>query len=777
MAATYIIIPVPPPPSCPDEAYAETSPLATGDTEILDSGSQPIAGYNQFSALADLTSVDYKITVDGVGVEWGIANYDAKNDKLFRAPQYSLVGTGVPDPIPGGVQTVIGRGSVSSLVTQVIQAADFSLLDTNRFARVMQEGCAYMKMGNTIKIVDGVLVSQFPKQSNLISIVIKRPGANFVGIGEFFLNAQGWQAFMNASASPAARESLTTWPLIRDAGVATATDLIGEGDLVFAWNDTILIERAAHFTPGGTNSIGQTIEGTLENHTKTLKGIFKDELANGTARFGTVADKHQLMRCERIYGVTVPTGTVFQSAPITRIAGASQLIQAAKVAGQTGVIALTAYMVLKDLAQQIADRYSVQVVQGRLQHNTKIAQTDADRVGVGNTLYFAPTYQREPRAARVSLFYPPGIITGEFLNKPIHHSIVTTSGDCPSLRFDTVCQKPFGVDASKLPSAFSSLNDGDGIPADVFMYWPAQPNFQGASDAEPNVPSSRSKLPRMFYLNWHSATSRNNGEPLGPARRGFDLVNTDELGLCLNAKTVAQGGFIHNFDSLIAVPRLYLYLGTVAMYAGDVTCAPGCRTLWNNYNRLAYDDFTSMNPQLERFNREATQAYLAYFSLGRTYCSHIFLDPTDGSNQLPGISNQALGRFSTTIIGPLSVRVIHKAQVNVIIYKGAGTDPAYQEGVLNCSPVNVEMTNLHLPAAVQGPGLHEIACYQGLALDVDCRHKRYTFVNSKFDNYWWSENFGYSPDENSFGEPTVALAPDDCMGKTRGFGFAMTGGC
>lgn len=497
-----------------------------------------------------------------------------------------------------------------------------------------------------------------------------------------------------------------------------------------------------------------------------------------------------IINAQKKPGVVVPIGFQFPPQPVTRLStpGVSQLIQARKALGAAGqaVAIIGMGIQVKNFLDGVSDFLSVSLVQGRLQLNTVVAGSDAERWDFGNIVYFTPCLQREPREARVTLNCPLPLPGVGWTFAKFHWAITTTGGDSPSVDVSKASTAPFRAQAGRMRSMGAAE---EGIPADIFMWYPLRYSLDeqafilGVSNGlqPPLGGPPEFNLPRMFHLNWDSATSRNNG-----SGRGYSLVNTQNLGLCLNALSVGDGGFIvgtaYPLNGPLADgpgvpigqniapihPSFFLYLGTVVRsrpFLGGslrVMCYPGKRTIWNRYNRISYNDYLPMIPRVIPFNRMAQPGYRTAMSALNNACSHVYVDPSDGSDLLPALN--PVGAMTTVIVGPISVLI---KQGNDLLSQDNGT-AAQITGNADCTPLTVSWFNVRLFESARVPGLHTIILYQGMDGSFDCRQKKYAYVNlfvTANPTIYYSPNVGYTglatdtPFSNLFG------APD------RGFGF------
>lgn len=790
---------VPPVPACPDEAYGETSTIS-GSDEFLDSGSQPIAGYNQFSTLADGTCIDYVIkSSDGDNLEWGLALYDAVRDVLVRAIiQYSVSGVGIAIDLPGAGAQLISNGAATLTFADVL--GEVSLVNNREQFSVLVEmaNAELLKLGKSVEMsaaavveADKVVVVAV-KEAQIASIYANSQGGRRVVAFRIWDGIQPNPVEINFLSAPRPTFRAQQFP-------KNITDLVWW----FPADRSVVVEGALPLT--GRIESNRYFIRAIGNSTELEIEAFKTSLRNLGAQFCSRNDVAVMMGLKntRLALVvvkaplpslvfpatrTAPITTRIASAPITRISYVGPFL---RVLGTLGT-AFQAGMILSDLSDRVDDDLRVRLVQGRLQHTTNVVTRDEDRLGSENTLYYVPIYQQEPNLARVTLFTPPNPPGGSGPARRLHWPIRTLRGNCPFVDVTLPSTHPFDIDTNRIRRQTVVDEDND-IPADIFMCWPEDYYFNEVDSHSPNVEQHAARLPRLFYLNWHDRTRRNNGLS-GSSRVGFDLINTDELnrgnvGLCLNAKTVEANGFIveRSTGPRLANPLYYLYLGTVSRHLGYVMCDIGMRTLWNRYNRLEYNDFEQMIPSVVPMNRRAVQGYRARFSVVRNMSSHVWVDPTDGSSPLPGISGELIGKFSTVAVGPVTAVVKHVSD-DVITTRGVDGPQTFQTSAADCVPTNIEWDNIRLPLGSQGPGVHTIGAFQGLPTGVtDCTGKNYGFVNISTGTFYFFPDppavampagFPARPPGFSRTGPLTLLgidysfpAPDDCLNKTRGFGF------
>lgn len=449
------------------------------------------------------------------------------------------------------------------------------------------------------------------------------------------------------------------------------------------------------------------------------------------------------------------TRTTVASAPVTRLAA---------MLGRTGRLGLrfltgvalplyTAYEAGWILNRAITaeadlmDARRLRAVQGRLQITNLITNSDADRCGFGNIIKYVPIYQEDPGLAAIQLSRPSfdlGATRGlESLNSTfngpsdgsIHNfPICTVEGRIPVL--DLSAPSPisvanngiFNISASKLPDQ-SKVKKG--IPADIFICYPKR-RLQLPADTyerfDPAPPDNRyygsatteetlkEMLPRLFYLNWYSATARNNGAGYGPGLVGHSLVSRADYGLCLEARSSngaggdGGGGFIiptvTNIAAIDARRRenadwLYVYLGTVLpVDDGIVQLDAGYRLIYNQYNRLPYRDIRAEPKKYLRTNRwmavdPGANEFLHVSPEWVNVWQHYFLNPALSTD--PTVAVPRNGQLRTTIFGPLKINVRLNNQFVMKCTKlGNANADAFDDGVLNCSPTRVDLTNLRV---------------------------------------------------------------------------------
>lgn len=214
---------------------------------------------------------------------------------------------------------------------------------------------------------------------------------------------------------------------------------------------------------------------------------------------------------------------------------------------------------------------------------------DANRCGPeAATVFFVPNFT----PATINLLQVK-VTAFLWIAVPLNTSIeyvdclIGINGDQNSLSIDMGIASPipFLKDAAKLPANAGIVA---GVPADLFAYLP----LRNRGAVQPR--------PVLFYMNWYSATARNNGNAGFPI--GHDIAEDQpEFPNLVPWRYLAVNGpfstYITDTNDYAKLRKRYCYIGTVAgLSDGRVACQGNKRLHWNNMNPISYDlvqpDFT-----------------------------------------------------------------------------------------------------------------------------------------------------------------------------------------
>ncbi len=424
-----------------------------------------------------------------------------------------------------------------------------------------------------------------------------------------------------------------------------------------------------------------------------------------------------------------------RGAPVTLL---SRLTVSMKFASRAFIV-LQAGIIVIDIVNNTANKF--QLYQGRLQVKSVIARSNSAAEGASDILYFMPIYQDTPLQAKMTLMYKNS--APAFLNNIdiSDFNLIDRDSNVPSINLNRPSQIPFSYTSGRLPNQNATAQ---GIPCDIFMYAPfgAVPNVVNAAIG-----------PKLFYLNWFSATSRNNGL-VGAARIGHDLVLADLSNnpiisgvtnitghFLKSTPTGSDVAYIQNGNSGVdARTGLYMYVGTAIPInsSGYALNAPGYRLVWNYRNRMPYNDIKRVNEDFYPINREAGTSYLGTLKPNVGQWRHMYLDPTDGTNTLPSIRPFG-GRVRTYIVGGIDA-LLKWNQNNPSIARNMLTG----NGRADCVPVLFDREEITIPTGfTTNPGFNVIELYQALTTGVTSANDKNYGCTGGFPIFAYRPNTGY----------------------------------
>lgn len=447
--------------------------------------------------------------------------------------------------------------------------------------------------------------------------------------------------------------------------------------------------------------------------------------------------------------------------------------------------------------------------QGRLQLRNNIAVDDLDVQYVGPRIYYTPINIDNPGEAQISMRTLKS--TWRFgQDREWQFKLCDISGNVPYLDANAASPLPFTVDSGNVGHGAVIA----GRPFDIFICAPAEmpaggtyPNtgyFQGlgqllSSPVPPTnegiLPRSPEQLPRMFYLNWATNDKRriqndayiSSGNLAG--HMGHELVYHPKYGWCMDL------GTRYTCTESDAAPEAacFIYVGTaIADGNGFVINVPGCRLLWNGYNRLPYNDFRLDLTRFHGINR-GRSGFLDYIAGDK-----MITDPADVDIYLhqyvnPGLPNQWMfthpnsGRLKTGICGSIGVGVYHESMdgtvSRVAMTNGVCSSPGGATyGNVDCSYKGVDLTALSRPTGAEPKaGLNEIQVRTYIDPANEPLRKQYSFIGTA-TNYYYLENYGAVVDAAHDDLAAVQalfdgeLVADECSDPS-GRGFGMQGDC
>jgi len=334
----------------------------------------------------------------------------------------------------------------------------------------------------------------------------------------------------------------------------------------------------------------------------------------------------------------------------------------------------------------------------------------------------------------------------------------------------------------------------------------------------------------MFWLNWKTNTRRRDNQV------GHFLVWDRKHGMCLG--TPHKDGpskspddrdpdgdgtdGLGYFPESAGTPGRFLYLGTAIAGPGKVVVnMPGCRMLWNMYNRLPYNDWRTETLRYIGVNRlrgvpaglnpavdDDISQPMQLDPLAVDIWHHQYVNPTGQRGNPWYFSHPFNGYVRMGICGPLQLRPYHKqagrqgnpeyemcpTQNNHFLYlnsKGE-VDCSYKHAVLaGISKPHIGMPGWPTPLAYTvaadrfiRAGFNEIEIRNLIDLEHLPAGKQYTFLGTGDTHYLYERNYGavVSADDpdveliQSFYPGT--LVQDECTdpaGTLRGWG--MRGNC
>lgn len=588
-----------------------------------------INGFDPFNVLDDGTPLAYTI-IDGSGnTETGIGCYNAKSNTILRdfSEATASIGAALIDAV--GPEVIIGAlYYISSLGTVTTIGGASSNANVSIAADLARLG---FDTGNN------VLGPVFPRFN------LARPPSYIIFNLQSVVSADG--TLVLAPGHLGYHTLAGTYDVIRIFPNGTVRYILIQGNAAAAAE-----MQAALGFPAAGEAVVTALDGqvTLISRlagTQTTIVTLPTSMTSPTPLAGATVNQSLISIPQRIPGAPA---TMVSSSNLRRLLPLRSL----QVIGG-GIIIYQAFTQLTSQPPPLV------YVQGRLQMTPTVANSDTARCGMGRTIFYTPIYQSEPGNAAITLTVPfgaSGPVTASM--RTYDFPICTTSGEIPFLRLDQASPVPFNFSPTALPSV-ASLQPG--IPADIFIYWPqyfpGQTNraynfddrppalnrqINGAGILETPQCLNRNQLPRLFYLNWKTATARLDSGV------GFTLVNHPIYpGKYLNALSVSNGGFVIpsiSPNNAISQTReagtdLYLYLGTLVPISPVMTaCQPHIRLLWNFFNSLVYRDsytsdsaFIPLNPLLQGGQFTVLDPTK---SLNWT---HMWVDPSDGTTRLPSI--------------------------------------------------------------------------------------------------------------------------------------------